>query len=181
MPAATPVMEERVCDGAVGCFARFATMKFAFLIHPLSDETNYVLHFGGGTLQNRWGTDPVGFCRAVHEAVGSYEDVLTDEIVEANRIADEMSGLVSLHAHRPMAGCTRFRSTPCASSATVSARKILHGTRRPFRSRRSQRSTNAKRPTHRRSPPTPMSTLAPLASGSDFYRPDRALRDIEEA
>ena len=71
-------------------------MKFAFLIHPLSDETNYVLHFGGGTLQNRWGTDPVGFCRAVHEAVGSYEDVLTDEIVEANRIADEMSGLVSL-------------------------------------------------------------------------------------
>lgn len=71
-------------------------MKFAFLIHPLSDETNYVLHFGGDALQNRWGTDPVGFCRAVHEAVGSYEDVLTEDIVEANRVADEMAGLVSL-------------------------------------------------------------------------------------
>ncbi|HEY4312714.1 MAG TPA: aminotransferase class III-fold pyridoxal phosphate-dependent enzyme [Pirellulales bacterium] len=71
-------------------------MKFAFLIHPLSDETNYVLHFGGGSLQNRWGTDPVGFCRAVHEAMGSYEDVLTDDVVLANRIADEMPSLVSL-------------------------------------------------------------------------------------
>ena len=32
---------------------------------------------------------------AIHEAVGNYEDVLLDDVVLVNRVADEMTGLVS--------------------------------------------------------------------------------------
>ncbi|MBI2825386.1 MAG: aminotransferase class III-fold pyridoxal phosphate-dependent enzyme [Planctomycetia bacterium] len=70
-------------------------MKFAFLIHPLSDETNYLLHFDNGSIQAQWGTDPLGFCRAIHRALSTAEDVLAEDNPDCPRVADELAGLVS--------------------------------------------------------------------------------------
>jgi 3-acetyloctanal aminotransferase len=70
-------------------------MKFAFLVHPLSEETNYLLHFDNGALQGRWGTDPLGFCRAVHKALKGAGDYFAADRRHEPRVADEMLGLVS--------------------------------------------------------------------------------------
>jgi putrescine aminotransferase len=71
-------------------------MKFAFLIHPLSDETRSLMQLdAGGVLRDNWGSDILQFCLDLHAATESYQREVANNTVHHARLADELSGLVS--------------------------------------------------------------------------------------
>ena len=79
-------------------------MKFAFLVHPLSEETSRLLDFltrdGSRALSNSWGHDLLAFCAQFHQAVrqaGPSEGSDADAPVPNVRVVDELPGLVSAH------------------------------------------------------------------------------------
>lgn len=71
-------------------------MKFAFLVHPLSEESKRLLDFdSGGDIQQVWGHDLMAFCAHLHGAVGRAQQVPDIHEAPHVRVMDELSGLVS--------------------------------------------------------------------------------------
>ncbi len=71
-------------------------MKFAFLVHPLNDESKRLLDFdSGGDIRQVWGKDLMAFCAHLHGAVAHAQH--PPEAAEAPRVRvmDELAGLVS--------------------------------------------------------------------------------------
>jgi acetylornithine/succinyldiaminopimelate/putrescine aminotransferase/predicted amino acid dehydrogenase len=71
-------------------------MKFAFLIHYLSDETRSLVQLDrGGPLRSHWGLNVLEFCSSLHQTMEALRrrEQAGDE--SAPRLADEMAGLVS--------------------------------------------------------------------------------------
>src|SRR6516165_4082392 len=76
-------------------------MKFAFLIHPLSEETKSLMQLdAGGVLRDNWGSDILQFCLDLHAATESYQCEAANNTVHHARLADELSGLVSVTGAR---------------------------------------------------------------------------------
>jgi hypothetical protein len=71
-------------------------MKFAFLIHYLSDETRSLMQLnGGGLLRNAWGVNVLEFCSGLHHTMEALRRRGGAGDESAARLVDEMSGLVS--------------------------------------------------------------------------------------
>jgi hypothetical protein len=48
-------------------------MKFAFLIHYLSDETRSLMQLdGGGLLRSHWGVNVLEFCSGLHQTMEAF-------------------------------------------------------------------------------------------------------------
>jgi acetylornithine/succinyldiaminopimelate/putrescine aminotransferase/predicted amino acid dehydrogenase len=72
------------------------TTKFAFLVHPLTEETKALLQFDAKeTVRNRWGADLLGFCSDLHRALAGVQSGQHNNIVPRTRVVDELAGLVS--------------------------------------------------------------------------------------
>lgn len=71
-------------------------MKFAFLVHPLSDESKRLLDFdSGGDIRHVWGKDLMAFCAHMHGAIGyARRDADPHEVLQV-RVMDELAGIVS--------------------------------------------------------------------------------------
>ncbi|MDY0165520.1 MAG: aminotransferase class III-fold pyridoxal phosphate-dependent enzyme [Thermoguttaceae bacterium] len=71
-------------------------MKFAFLVHPLSEESKRLLDFDSdGDIRQVWGQDLMAFCAHLHGAVQRARcRPGLDEIPQV-RVMDELGGLVS--------------------------------------------------------------------------------------
>ena len=73
-------------------------MKFAFLAHPLSQESRSLLAVdNAGGLRREWGGDVFQFCRRLHANMAHRKNAITDESV---RVIDEYNGLVSGSGHQ---------------------------------------------------------------------------------
>ncbi len=71
-------------------------MKFAFLVHPLSEESKRLLDFdSGGNIRQVWGHDLMAFCAHLHGAVGRAQQKPDVHEAQHVRVMDELSGLVS--------------------------------------------------------------------------------------
>jgi putrescine aminotransferase len=71
-------------------------MKFAFLIHPLSEETRSLMQLdAGGVLRANWGNDILQFCLDLHASTEAVRSELANSAVPVARLADELSDLVS--------------------------------------------------------------------------------------
>jgi len=77
-------------------------MKFAFLVHPLSEETSRLLDFLTGdrtrALSDSWGHDLLAFCAQFHEAVRHRplsEESDADGLLPTVRVVDALPGLLS--------------------------------------------------------------------------------------
>lgn len=72
-------------------------MKFAFLVHPISTETHAFTEFDqDGVLQKLWGTDPMGFCAHLHEAISAVRSLPPRETrPAASRVVDELPNMIS--------------------------------------------------------------------------------------
>lgn len=69
-------------------------MKFAFIVHPLSDETKTFMHWDRSRGLNRHvGADLLQLCAAVHDSMTGQESVGRPSLHV--HVADEMTGLVS--------------------------------------------------------------------------------------
>jgi putrescine aminotransferase len=69
-------------------------MRFAFIVHPLSEETKALLQWDqGGNLRRRWGGDLIEFCSYLHHQI-SQRDAAKKESPRV-RLIDELLGLVS--------------------------------------------------------------------------------------
>ena len=71
-------------------------MKFAFLIHYLSDETRSLMRLNrGGSVLSHWGLNVLEFCASVRQSMEALRrsEGAADE--SAARLADELAGLVS--------------------------------------------------------------------------------------
>jgi len=76
-------------------------MKFAFLIHPISEETKNLLELDPeGRLRNVWGQDLLGFCRELHRSVSEALQQGSNGSPPRVRVVDELPGLVSLTGAR---------------------------------------------------------------------------------
>lgn len=70
-------------------------MKFAFLIHPICKESAAFLELDiDGALQASWGTDPLGVCAHLHEAIEETKRREHTAIPTEPRVVDELNGLV---------------------------------------------------------------------------------------
>jgi hypothetical protein len=71
-------------------------MKFAFLIHYLSDETRSLMQLdGGGLLRSHWGVNVLEFCSGLHQTMATFRRWEAAGDQSAARLVDEMPGLVS--------------------------------------------------------------------------------------
>jgi 3-acetyloctanal aminotransferase len=71
-------------------------MKFAFLIHYLSDETRSLMQLDrGGPLRSHWGLNILEFCSSLHQTMEAFRRVEGAGDESAGRLVDEMAGLVS--------------------------------------------------------------------------------------
>jgi len=71
-------------------------MKFAFLIHYLSDETRSLMQLdGGGLLRSHWGVNILEFCSGLHQTMEAFRRSKGAGDESAARFVDEMSGLMS--------------------------------------------------------------------------------------
>jgi len=72
-------------------------MNFAFLVHPLSEETRQVLNFDStGSLKNAVGSDLLQFCVELHRSVLRSRSGDAAGKPTSVRVIDELPGLVSL-------------------------------------------------------------------------------------
>src|SRR5262249_28880195 len=72
------------------------SMKFAFLVHPLSNETEDLLQLdGGGVLRGNWGGNIPRFCLDLHAATEARRGAPTNAAPPEARPIDELAGLVS--------------------------------------------------------------------------------------
>jgi len=71
-------------------------MKFAFLIHPLSDETRVLLQLDdGGILRGNWGSNILQFCLDVHGTTEAMRAAANQRAVPEARCVDRLAALVS--------------------------------------------------------------------------------------
>jgi acetylornithine/succinyldiaminopimelate/putrescine aminotransferase/predicted amino acid dehydrogenase len=71
-------------------------MKFAFLIHYLSEETCSLVQLDrGGALRSHWGLNVLEFCSSLHQTMQAFRRGEGAGGESAARLADEMAGLVS--------------------------------------------------------------------------------------
>ena len=72
-------------------------MRFAFLIHPISEQTKNLMDLDGeGRLRRTWGrADLLRFCAEAHAAFGSPSRPMRGRQPEGPRIVDTFDGLVS--------------------------------------------------------------------------------------
>jgi len=71
-------------------------MKFAFLVHPLSDESKRLLDFdSGGDIRQVWGKDLMAFCAHMHGAIRYARREPDRQEIPQVRVMDELGGLVS--------------------------------------------------------------------------------------
>ena len=72
-------------------------MKFAFLIHPISEQTRNLMDLDkDGRLRNTWGrADVLKFCAEAHAAVRNRSESLGDGEAMGPRVVDVFSGLVA--------------------------------------------------------------------------------------
>ncbi len=71
-------------------------MKFAFLIHPLSSETEALLQLdGGGVLRGNWGGNIPRFCLDLHATTEAMRHAAANDAAAEARPVDELAGLVS--------------------------------------------------------------------------------------
>ncbi len=88
-------------------------MRFAFLVHPLSERSRMLLRWdSSGGLRRLWGGDPLEFCSFLYRQVSRSDGSPAELRVE---VIDEMRELRSATARRPKAGSTKSRSSPRAS------------------------------------------------------------------
>src|SRR5208283_1589818 len=71
-------------------------MKFAFLIHPLTNETKEMMRLdAGGMLGDHWGNDILQFCLDLHGATEALKQESAADAVSEVRMADELAKLAS--------------------------------------------------------------------------------------
>lgn len=71
-------------------------MRFAFLVHPLGEETKTLLNLDpNGCLQREQSNDLLSFCGHLHQMLAAGRRSPNEPLVPAVRIADELQGLVS--------------------------------------------------------------------------------------
>src|SRR5579871_5918796 len=71
-------------------------MKFAFLIHYLSDETRSLMQLDrGGVLRTHWGVNILEFCSNLHQTMKAFRRGEEAGAGTVGRPVDELSGLVS--------------------------------------------------------------------------------------
>jgi hypothetical protein len=72
-------------------------MRFAFLIHPISEQTQNLMALDeGGRLRNTWGrADLLRFCAEAHAAFAARSRPLRDGQTTSPRVVDAFDGLVS--------------------------------------------------------------------------------------
>jgi putrescine aminotransferase len=71
-------------------------MKFAFLIHPLSDETRALMRLdAGGVLRGNWGSNILQFCLDLHSTTEAMRHEAGNDALPEARQVDELTELVS--------------------------------------------------------------------------------------
>src|ERR1700683_2523926 len=89
------------CLGKMGeviprVLAGLCLMKFAFLIHPLTNETKDLMQLdAGGVLRDNWGYDILQFCLDLHSATEALKQGSTANAVSEARMVDELADLAS--------------------------------------------------------------------------------------
>lgn len=69
-------------------------MKFAFLVHPLSEESKALLAMNDdGTLSNNWGGDLLGFCNYLHETMARQRVAAANPDIPTVRVIDYLNNL----------------------------------------------------------------------------------------
>src|SRR5512146_1529631 len=69
-------------------------MRFAFLVHPLGEETKTLFNLdSGGSLQRSQGCDLLSFCGQLHQMLAATQNQPSPP--PAVRVVDELAGLVS--------------------------------------------------------------------------------------
>lgn len=72
-------------------------MKFVFLVHPLSLESQALLQMNGdGTLSNNWGGDLLRFCNFLHDTMAARRESRRNAEAPAVRVIDQLDDLRSL-------------------------------------------------------------------------------------
>ena len=86
-------------------------MRFAFLIHPLSEQTKDLMALDrDGRLRRTWGrSDLLEFCAEAHAAFGAGSKPIPDVRPRGPRVADTLVGLVSSTGARRKGASTRSR------------------------------------------------------------------------
>jgi acetylornithine/succinyldiaminopimelate/putrescine aminotransferase/predicted amino acid dehydrogenase len=75
-------------------------MKFAFLVHPLTQETTDLLNLDpDGALRRHWGSDLFGFCGQLHRCLQTARQRANASGAPRAHVVDELSGLVSPLGH----------------------------------------------------------------------------------
>ena len=78
-----------VCDVSSG-----ASMRFAFIVHPLSEQTKALLRWDeGGVLRRRWSGDLMEFCSYLHQQIS--QRATAQQEPPCVRMIDDLSGLLS--------------------------------------------------------------------------------------
>ena len=76
--------------------ATLGPMRFAFLVHPLGEETKTLFNLDpSGSLQRSQSGDLLSFCGQLHQMLASARGKNSAPSVPAVRVVDELSGLVS--------------------------------------------------------------------------------------
>jgi 3-acetyloctanal aminotransferase len=71
-------------------------MKFAFLVHPLSEESKALLEMNDdGTLSNNWGGDLLQFCNFLHRTMAARREAQHSSQPPCVRVIDYLNGLRS--------------------------------------------------------------------------------------
>ena len=68
-------------------------MKFAFIVHPLSEESKTFMHWGSRGLNRHVGADLLQLCAAVHNTMHGQEPA--GRSTPHVRVVDDMTGLIS--------------------------------------------------------------------------------------
>lgn len=69
-------------------------MRFAFLVHPLSEQTKALLQWdNGGNLRRRWTADLIEFCSELHKQIS--QRATAKHTPPAVRVIDDLAGLSS--------------------------------------------------------------------------------------
>ncbi len=72
-------------------------MKFAFLVHPLTEETKQMLEWDpAGSLRNSFGNDLLGFCQTLHDSIAHAQRTTEFAAQPRVRVVDELKNMVSI-------------------------------------------------------------------------------------
>lgn len=76
-------------------------MNFAFLVHPLSEETKQLVELdSSGGLKNAFGQDMLSFCGQLHQSVAKAMRSKGLDLPDRVRVVDEVADLVSAQGAR---------------------------------------------------------------------------------